>query len=149
MPPRIDPPPPLDPRLPAIGERHLDRRRALGSIARHLRVADRSPGKRPMQRVARAVRAALDRLRMADMLGAAGEEKAGKRPVDPDIAVRGDRGTRRQVDAIDDEGGDVERGKTIEQHMIPLAVRRFFERSQHVLFLKSAVESLQSQSDDI
>lgn len=69
-----------------------------------------------MQRISTSLTVAIDRLGMADMVGAAGEQKAFQRVVDARIAIVGNGAAGRDVDAIDNTGADIEDGGFIEEN---------------------------------
>lgn len=69
-----------------------------------------------MQRIPAPLNVTLDRLGMADMIRAAGEEKTFERMIDARIAIIGNGAAGRDIDSIDDAGADIENGGFIEEN---------------------------------
>jgi hypothetical protein len=73
-------------------------------------------GEGAMQRIPAPLNVTLDRLGMADMIRAAGEEKTFERMIDARIAIIGNGAAGRDIDSIDDAGADIENGGFIEEN---------------------------------
>ncbi len=121
---RIDPPMALQDGLAAIRTRNPDLR---VTIRIPLRIPEkdfgRVRGERSMQRVSGTIAASRDRLRMANVIWPAGEQKTFQRVIDPWIAVVRDGAPRRDIYPCDQTCSDIENGTLVEMDDRPFAAR--------------------------
>lgn len=69
-----------------------------------------------MQRISTPLSVTVNRLGVADVIGAAGEEKAFQRMIDARIAIVGNGAAGRDIDAVDETGANIENGGFIEEN---------------------------------